>query len=246
MLSEIYFKKMREVLNKIETSQKQAIKKGAEIIVQSITNNGMLHLLDTGHMLMYEAVGRTGGLMAVRPVRVSLQVENPTRKRVNVNRPTVYMDEIDGLPEFIIKKSNMEPGDVIIIGSVSGKNVLPVELAIKANEMGMKTIAITAIEYSSTLKSEHPSGKRLFEVCDVVIDNCSNVGDTLVHVDEIDRDICPSSGIAASYIMWALQAEVVEMLIKQGKEPHVYISNHMPNALKLNKIAWEEYEKYGF
>lgn len=246
MLSEIYFKNMKEVLKKIEETQMGAIKKSAEIIVESITNNGILHILDTGHMLMFEAVGRTGGLMAMRPVKVDLKVDNPTRKRVNVNRPTVYLDEIQGLPEFVIKKSNMEAGDVLIIGSVSGKNALPVGLALKAHEMGIHTIGITAVEYSKALKSQHPSGKRLFEACDVVIDNCSNVGDTLVHVDKINKDICPSSGIAASYIIWALQCEIVEKLVSEGKDPHVYISNHMPDALKLNKMAWEEYEKYGY
>lgn len=246
MLSSIYFKNMKDVLEKIERTQGEAISKAAEIIVDSITNNGMLHLMDTGHMLMYEAIGRTGGLMAMRPVRVSVQVENPTRKRVNLNRPTVYLDGIEGFPEFIINKSNMEAGDVLIIGSVSGKNILPVELALKAKEKGIKTIAITSVEYSSGLKSEHVSGKKLFEVCDVVLDNCGNMGDTLIHLEETNQDICPSSGIAAAYLTWALEAEIVELLIKQGKNPSIYISNHMPDALKLNKIAWEEYETNGY
>lgn len=246
VLSKVYFKNMKEVLEKIEETQGEAICKAAEIIVNSITNNGILHLMDTGHMLMYESIGRTGGLMAVRPVRVSVQVENPTRKRVNLNRPTVYLDGIEGFPEFIIGKSNMEEGDVLIIGSVSGKNILPVELALKAKERGIKTIAITSVEYSSGLKGEHESGKRLFEVCDIVLDNCGNRGDTLVHVDETNQDICPSSGIAAAYLMWALETEVVELLVKQGKEPSIYISNHMPDALRLNKIAWEQYESKGY
>ncbi|MCM0646916.1 sugar isomerase domain-containing protein [Clostridium swellfunianum] len=237
---------MREILDKIERTQGEAIDKAAEIIINSITNNGMLHLMDTGHMLMYEAVGRTGGLMSMRPVRLSVQVENPTRKRVNLNRPTAYLDGIEGFPEFILNKSNMEPGDVLIIGSVSGKNILPVELALRAKERGINTIGITSVEYSSKLNGEHQSGKRLYEVCDIVLDNCGNIGDTLVHVNEINKDICPSSGIAAAYLIWALQAEIVEKLIKLGKDPSIYISNHMPDALRLNKVAWEQYERNGY
>lgn len=246
MLSKIYFENMKKVLDKIEETQMENIKEGAQAIAKSITNDGIWHLHDTGHMLMHEAIGRTGGMMAVRPVIIDFEVKNPTRKRLNINKTNVYFDEISGLPEFIIGKANMAPGDILMIGSVSGKNILPVELAIKAKEMDITTIGITSIEYSSSLKSAHSSGKRLFEVCDIVIDNCSNVSDTLVPVDELDLAMCPSSGIAASYIMWALQCEIVELLLKSGKTPHIYLNNHMPGASQRNNKSWSEYEKYGY
>ena len=246
MLAELYFKNMKKTLEKIEHTQIENIKKSAEVIAHSLTNGGIWHLLDTGHMLMYEAIGRTGGMMAVRPVRVNVEVNNPTRNRKNINKTNVYLDSIAGLPEFIIGKSNMEPGDVLMIGSVSGKNILPVELALQAKKKGITTIAITAVEYSSALESTHPSGKRLFEVCDLVLDNCSNVSDTLVEVDELGMGICPSSGIAASYIMWAVQSEIIEILLKQGKTPHVYLNNHMPGASQINNKAWKEYEELGY
>lgn len=246
MLSSQYFKNMKIVLEKIEKTQMENIRKSAEAIAQSLTNGGIWHLHDTGHMLMYEAIGRTGGMMAVRPVRVNIDVSNPTRNRINLNKTNVYMDNIAGLPEFIIEKSNMEKGDVLMIGSVSGKNILPVELSIKAREKGLKTIALTSIEYSKALKSAHPSGKRLFEVCDIVIDNCSNVSDTLINVKELGMGVCPSSGIAASYIMWAIQSETIEILLKMGKIPHIYLNNHMPGASQINNNSWSEYEKLGY
>lgn len=237
---------MKTLLEKIENTQMEAIKKSAEVIAGSLTSGGIWHLYDTGHMLMHEAVGRTGGLMAVRPVYVEVEVRNPTRNRINTEKTNVYLDGIAGLPEFIIGKANMEPGDVLMIGSVSGKNILPVELAIKAREKGIATIALTSVEYSGALKSAHSSGKRLYEVCDIVLDNCSNVSDTLVPVEELEMGICPSSGIAASYIMWAVQSEVIELMLKAGKAPHVYLNNHMPGASQINNKAWAEYEKYGY
>lgn len=246
MLSAKYFENMKKVLEKIEKTQMDAIRESARVIAKSLTEGGIWHLHDTGHMLMHEAIGRTGGMMAVRPVYVEVEVNNPTRNRMNTNKTNVYLDGIAGLPEFIIGKANMEPGDVLMIGSVSGKNILPVELAIKAKEKGLTTIALTSVEYSSALKSAHPSGKRLFEVCDIVLDNCSNVSDTLVQVEKLNMGICPSSGIAAAYIMWALQSEIIELLLKEGKTPHVYLNNHMPGASRINNKAWAEYEKFGY
>lgn len=247
MLTERYFKSMKSVLEKIEATQIEAIDKSAKAITHCLENGGIWHLMDTGHMLMYEAVGRTGGMMAVRPVRVAVEVSNPTRYReTDVMKPKVFMDEIAGLPEYIIKKSNIQSGDVLMIGSVSGINILPVEMAIYAHQMGVTVIGLTSVEYSKFLQSQHKSGKKLYEVCDVVIDNCCSVGDTLVYVEELDQGICPASGIAASYIMWALQARAVELLLADGKKPHVYISNHMHGADQRNNRAWEEYEKLGY
>jgi uncharacterized phosphosugar-binding protein len=248
MLTQTYFTNMKQILERIENTQMENIDKAAEHIADCLENGGIWHLLDTGHMLMYEAVGRTGGMMAVRPVRVSVDVDNPTRYREEdvTKKKRVYMDEIEGLPAFIVNKSKMMQGDVLMIGSVSGINVLPVEMAIYAREMGITVIGLTAVEYSGFLTSAHKSGKRLFEVCDVVLDNCSDVGDTVVQVEELGLGLCPSSGMAAAYIMWGLQSRVVELLLARGKKPSVYMSNHMPGAGPHNSAAWSNYEKAGY
>ena len=102
------------------------------------------------------------------------------------------------------------------------------------------------MEYSNKLKSDHPSGLRLFEACKYYLDNCSNYGDTLVNVDGLGQKICPASGISASYIMWAIQSTVVEKLLEKGLKPSVYISNHMENASEINGKAIDNYTKYGY
>jgi len=246
MLTELYFDNMKKVLDSIEKTQRVKISECSEIIADSLCNNGIWHLLDTGHMLMYEGVGRAGGMMALRPIRTDVEVSNPTRQRPIPGKKNVYLDEIEGFPKFVLNKANVMSGDVLMIGSVSGINILPVEMALKAREMGVKTIALTSVEYSRFLKSNHPSGKRLFEVCDHVLDNCGKVGDAVVEVEELDKNICPTSGIAASYIMWALQADVIEKMLSRGKKPSVYISNHIKDSSLINNESWQKYEKYGY
>lgn len=246
-LMQRYFESMKLILEKIETTQVEAIHQAAEMIADSLTHDGVWHILDTGHMLMHEAVGRSGGLMASRPVMVSVTVDNLTRPRQSsLSKKKVYLDSIQGLPEYIFGASSIVSGDVILIGSVSGKNILPVGVALEAKTRGVKTIALTSVEYSSKLQSTHPSGKHLYEVCDLVLDECAPVGDALVHVDELNVDMCPASGVSASYINWALQAEIVEILVSQDKVPSIYISNHMPNAGQINAESWKKYEQQGY
>lgn len=246
MLMDKYFSEQKKVLEKIEKTQKENIIKAAHIVVDSIVKGGMWHILDTGHMLMFEGVGRTGGMMALRPVKINCTVDNKTRSRSREGRAKVNYDMVDGFAEFVLGQMNIKAGDVFIIGSVSGYNNLPVQLALSANEMGVTTIGITSVEYSNKLTSAHKSGKRLFEAVDVVLDNCGEYGDAMVYVEQMDKKICPSTGIGASYLMWALQSTVVELLLEKGLTPSTYISNHMPNAAKLNGEAWDNYEEKGY
>ncbi|MCR4401557.1 MAG: sugar isomerase domain-containing protein [Firmicutes bacterium] len=248
MLRDKYFSAMRTVLRRIEETQGRAIDAAASLIVESVVSGGTWNLYDTGHMLMTEAVGRAGGLMMVTPIRVEVKVEHESRPRAippNPNR--LFLDQIRDLPEFILTRAELQAGDVLMIGSVSGVNVLPVGLAIKAREMGVKTIGITSVAASALMTSQHESGRRLYEVVDLVLDQCVPYGDALVEVSALDgQHICPASGIAAAYLMWALQATVIELLVERGLRPSVYLSNHLPGAGEFNAAMRLRYRSQGF
>jgi len=246
MLMDNYFREMKNVLEKIENTQRQAIIDVGTEIAKRLSCGSAWHIIDTGHMLMYECVGRTGGMMALKPIKITCEVNNPVRYRPSPARGVTGYDSIPGFADFVLGRANLLSGDIIMIGSVSGYNYFPVDLALKANELGCMTVAITSVEYSRNLKSKHPSGKRLFEACTYCLDNCSDYGDTLVDVPELGQKICPASGIGASYVMWAVQCTVVEKLIEMGLKPSVYISNHMPDAARINGEALANYERNGF
>jgi uncharacterized phosphosugar-binding protein len=246
MLMDQYFVEMKKVLEKIEKTQKDSIIKIADEITARLAKGDAWHIIDTGHMLMFEGVGRTGGMMAIKAISVNCEINNKVRYRPSQARGMVGYDSIPGFADYVLGRANILPGDIIMIGSVSGYNYFPVDLALKANEMDCLTVAITSIEYSSHLVSKHPSGKRLYEACTYYLDNCTNFGDTLVEVEEMGQRICPASGIGASYVMWALQSTVIEKLLLIGLKPSIYISNHMPDAADINGKALENYEKYGY
>jgi len=246
MLMDEYFIEMKKVLNKIETTQKDAILDVAGEIAERLSKGAAWHIIDTGHMLMFEGVGRTGGMMALKAIKVSCEIDNKVRYRPSQARGIIGYDSIPGFADYVLGRANILPGDIIMIGSVSGYNYFPIDLALKANEKDCMTIAITSVEYSAHMVSKHPSGKRLFEACTYCLDNCTNFGDTLVDVPDLGQKICPASGIGASYVMWALQSTVVEKLLAKGLKPSVYISNHMPDASDINGKALENYERSGY
>jgi uncharacterized phosphosugar-binding protein len=246
MLIDQYFSAMKAVQEKIERTQRDNIITVAGEIAARLEKGAAWHIMDTGHMLMFEGAGRTGGMMALKAIKINCEIQNPVRYRPSQARGIYGYDSIPGFADFVIGRSNILPGDIIMIGSVSGYSHFPIDLALKTNELGCLTVAITSIDYSSRLVSKHPSGKRLFEACTYYLDNCSNYSDTLVEVPELSKSICPSSGIGASYIMWALQSSVVESLLDKGLNPSVYISNHMPDAARINGEGLDRYSQFGY
>ena len=247
MLAERYFRELHKILEQIEQTQMPVINQAADAIVESVVHGGTWNLYDTGHMLMHEAVGRAGGLMMVTPLFVEVKAHHPARPRpIPPNKNKVFMDQLRDLPAFIFSQAQLQAGDILMIGSVSGLNVLPVEMARLGRKLGLTIIAVTAVEASKQFEPRHPEGLRLMDVADIVLDNCAPYGDALVDVEALDQKICPGSGIATSYVNWALQACVVEKLVARGLRPSAYISNHLPGAGAFNAEMREAYLKQGY
>ena len=146
----------------------------AAAIGAPISKKGMLHVYDTGHMLTSEMMGRAGGLLAWSPLSFSFGVNNPGRHRDRDPKPAPsdYAEMIT----LALARSNVREGDIVFVGSVSGKTPNPVEMALQAKAKGATVVALTSVGHSSLLESEHPSGKRLYEVAGIVLDLLAGYG----------------------------------------------------------------------
>ena len=248
MLAKQYLQGIRELLLEIEKEQLEVIDEAAQLTAQRVADGAVVHIFDNGHLLSNEAVGRAGGLMLMIPISFTITTNNPARERTEVNDAKMQIShhEEENLMKYLLDKSNLASGDVLIINSVSGKNVRPVELALEAKRRGVYVIAITSLTYSKTLKSLHSSGKRLFEVADIVIDNYGVVGDALLEVEGLEPKICPSSGVTAAVIIWMLTAQLVTHLLKLGITPSIYKSMNLEGAIDYNNKQKERYLEKGY
>ncbi|GBC96515.1 hypothetical protein HRbin16_02321 [bacterium HR16] len=241
------FEAYRQLLVDIERSQGEAIRRAAKVCAGCLARQGVIHLYDTGHLVSRELINRVGGLAAMSSLNFSLSVDNPNQFRQAQGETGKGGFETDALiVSAALKRSHIKAGDVLIIGTVSGKQTIPVELAIQAKEHGLTTIGITSIRYSSQLQSVHPSGKRLFEVVDMVIDNGADYGDAMLEVEGLDRKVCPASGIGAAMVMWALVAGIVEEMLKRGLQPTVFKSINLPDGPEIYKQTVEDYIRKGY
>jgi len=141
---------------------------------------------------------------------------------------TSSIERLPGYAKVLLDYYGLQKDEAIIVISNSGINAVPVEIAMGAKERGLKVIAITSCGFSSSIPSRHISGKRLFELADVVIDNYVPPGDALVEVKGMVQKVGPISTIIDSAILHSISLCVVEKLLEKGVEPPVYMSATYP------------------
>jgi uncharacterized phosphosugar-binding protein len=242
MLIERYFSRLKEHIEQVE-GQTPAIQQAAKLCADALERGGSLHIFDSGHMVSQELVHRAGGLAALNALTFQLVVNHVVRARPDNPQPASLSYSYI---EHVFETNQLRPGDVLFVGSVSGKTPNVIELALQGRAHGLKVIVLTALSYSSMLESEHPSGKRLFECADLVIDNCAPFGDGMLSVEGLEYPVCPGSGIGAAVALWAVVAGTIEEMLGRGLTPTVYPSVNRPDGREVLERAYETARQKGY
>jgi uncharacterized phosphosugar-binding protein len=242
MLIDSYYETVDALLQKLRTTQRENCLQAGQMIADALEKGNAVHIYDTGHIINSELIYRGGGLLAYKQLKYQLNVENPVRDRDRSGVDT----SMEGLSKYVLRASKALPGDLLIIGSVSGKTPNTIDLAMAAHEFGMKVIALTSVEYSSSVESLHSSGKRLFECADLVLDNCAPKAEAMMEIEGLDARFGAASGIAATYLMWSATAAAVEELLKRGIKPSVLKSANYQDGPQFNKELEEIYKEHGY
>lgn len=238
MYAESYIGIVQKTIEKAWNEQTAVIDQIASAIRTALTEKHSVFIFGCSHagIIAEEVFYRTGGLAVINPIFFPGFMLN--------TRPitmTSQLERVDGLGKIILKENRVKAGDVLIIHSVSGRNNVPVEMAIEAKKLGVTTVAITNIAYSSAVTSRHPSGKRLFEVCDLVLDNKGEVGDAAVALDGLPEKIGPTSTTVGAALINAVVIETVGKMLEDGKIPPVFLSANLDGGDEHNKRIFEEY-----
>jgi uncharacterized phosphosugar-binding protein len=243
MLIDRYFDALQNHITAIH-AQAEPIRAAALACADALANGGALHIFDSGHMVSSELVHRAGGLAAFSPLTFGLSVSNPVKTRPDTAQADNRISY--AYIEQVFLTNQLRPGDVLFVGSVSGKTANVIEVALQAKAHGLKVIALTALAYSSRLESEHPCGKRLFEVADLVLDNHAPYGDGMLSVEGLEYPVCPASGLGAATVLWAVTAGIIEEMLARGLTPTVYPSVNRPDGRSLLAEVEAEAQRKGY
>lgn len=231
-----YFKEVSRVLEQVVSTQETAVEQAAGAVAEALLNGGMIYTFGTGHshMLAEELFYRAGGLVRVYPI-----LDAPLMLHINASRSS-KMERLSGYAHTLLE-DGLAPkkGDVLFIFSNSGRNAVPLEMAIEAKQLGLTTVCITNLTHSGQVTSRHPSGKKLYELCDIVIDNCGCVGDAAIRVGD---QICgPTSTAIGAAILQAVVCGAVEKVQQAGQRPEVFCSSNVDGGDAVNEAYLEKY-----
>jgi uncharacterized phosphosugar-binding protein len=215
--AEEYLGKALTMAHQAAESQLGAIRVAAGLVVEAVTSGRRFWVFGTGHShtLAEELYGRAGGLADVRAIlEPGLMLHEGLQK-------SSLLERLPGLAEVLLETNQLAAGDVVLIASNSGRNAVPVEFALGARERGAQVIALTSMAHTSTITSRAPSGQRLFETADVVIDNCGVPGDALIAVQGSPEPTGATSTMIGAMLLQALTVEIVTRLVDRGQTPNV-------------------------
>ncbi|MGX6603477.1 sugar isomerase domain-containing protein [Micromonosporaceae bacterium Da 78-11] len=231
--SSAYLVAIQAVVERVGTGQLEQKRRAAELLTEAVRGGGVVQAFGCGHSegLAMEIAGRAGGLV-------------PTN-RISLRDIVLYGGEpLEVLADPMVERSTeiahrlyalapVKPDDVFVIASNSGINGAVVEMALLVKQRGHPLIAITSAEHSAGVDSRHPSGKKLSDLADVVLDNGAPYGDAVLSLPG-GGAVGAVSSITAALLAQQIITEVVANLLEAGITPPVYLSDNVPGGREHN------------
>ncbi len=227
-----------EALARLQATQELAIQRAAQVAADCIAQDGVVYAFGTGHSRMpaEEMFPRYGSFPGFHPiVELSMTFHNQV-VGANGQRQAMFIEGVPGLADQILANFRLRPTDSMIIFSVSGLNAVPVEMAIAARRAAIPVIAVTSLAETHAEPPRHPSGTRLADHGDIVIDLCSPVGDALCTVDGLAEPVGPVSTFTAVAVVNEIKVRTAHLLAARGVRPPVITSSRLVGAERSKEL----------
>lgn len=232
-LSTKYLEVYQSHTTQVANTNAPALRDLGAVIGKSLSEEGVLHVFGSGHsgIIAQEVVHRAGGLVPASAI---------------VDPSGGWAETIPGYGEKLFQRYawqfGFRPGEVVIVISNSGKNPSPIEVALGAKDAGGTVAAITSLEMSQGRESEHPSGKRLFEIADHVLDNHCPPGDAALEVEGTPVKTSPLSTISGCLLLNLVVTEAIAWMSAAGVEIPLLRSGNMPGGKDHNAKLSRKYQ----
>ena len=205
-----YMNKVNELIKNIHDRNETIINKLVRVFADNIKEDRIIHVFGTGHSHMagIELFARAGGLGNVNALLDPDSVTSFGAQRSG------EMEKISGISDIVYDSYDIRKNDLMIIVSNSGRNAMPIEMALRCKKEGVITVALTNVNQSTNTSSRHSSGKKLYEICDYVLDNSVPSGDSLVSVEGILTG--PGSSISNIILLNTIVSEAIKLCVSEG------------------------------
>lgn len=223
-----YLNEIVNALNRIETEEAQKLAQAAQMVADTICNDGLIYTFGCGHSHLpgLDAFYRAGGLANVSPMLdTDLMLHNGAAK-------SSRMEKMSGIAAEVFRRYTLTEKDMLFVFSASGKNQVPVEMAQAAAQAGIRTVGISSSAY-------YEKGGKLHQFVNVAIDCKVPYGDACIPVGEVAM-----GGLSTAtncFILNSCLIEGAKLALAAGKKPPIYLSGNIEGGRDHNVILEEMY-----
>jgi uncharacterized phosphosugar-binding protein len=242
---ETYLHKCDEIIDKIRMQQ-QNIATAASWFAESILAGRVVHVFGSGHsrIMTEEMWPRYGSFPGFNPiVELSLTYHNNV-VGANGQRQAMFLENVTGLAERILRNFALDTKDTALIISSSGCNIVPIEMAELFQQKGIKVVALITKDHSEKSKSKRSDGKKLSDFADLVLDSGAPVGDSMIAIENLQTPVSPGSTVGGVIIINSIKAEVAKLLTEAGQPPKVLTASAIVGDEKAKQLFETAYDEH--
>jgi uncharacterized phosphosugar-binding protein len=244
-LTTTYLEKCAGIIARIR-EQEPLIQRTARWFADTILSGRMVHVFGSGHsrIMVEEMWPRYGSFPGFNPiVELSLTYHNNV-VGANGQRQAMYLENVPGLAERILRNFGLSEKDCALIVSSSGTNIVPIEMAELFRQKKIKTVAIITQAHSAKSQSKRPDGKKLSDFADIVLDTGAPVGDSMIYVDGLETPVSPGSTVGGIMLINSIKAELAALLTAAGQPPKVLTAPSIVGADKASALFEAAYDEH--
>ena len=226
--------------------QLEKIAQAADWFSKTILAGRMVHVFGSGHsrIMVEEMWPRYGSFPGFNPiVELSLTFHNPV-VGANGQRQAMFLENVSGLAERILRNFDLSPADTALVISSSGCNLVPVEIAEEFQRRGVRVVAIISRAHSEGSESRRRDGRKLQDFAELTLDTGAPVGDAMVRIEGLDAAVAPGSTVGGCLLINALKAEVAARLTAAGVPPKVLTAPAICGAQRAAELFEGAYDEH--
>jgi len=246
MLAKQWLDNVRGIMDTIEQTQMENIRKAAEVMADSIERGRWVHTFGCGHATLpiEEMYPRIGGFVGFHPmIELPLSFFTHITGEMGVHQ-FVFLERVEGYGVEIMKGYNFDARDTMWLFSHSGINNVNIDVAIEAKKKGMKVVAFGSAAAAKGKQTRHSSGKTIFDVADIVVDTCAPVEDASVPLKNHQDKIGPVSTMAFVTCVWMTVTTIAEILADRGVKLFIHPSHNVPGDTTAKQRLEEALAEY--
>ena len=158
------------------------------------------------------------------------------------------MERTAGAANVLLARVEPQPGEMLWMCSQSGINPAVIELALDAKKRGLRTVAFTSVSHSQAVQSRHSSGKRLFEICDDVVDLGGFRGDASIEVAPVQSPGVKGGPLSTLSVILLAQSIILAVTAQLENRGHrcIYTSVNTPEGEERNRALETQAMKRDF